>query len=57
MFDFKDMSRLLDEMTNVSVAINAYESPARPFKKNVPVKKKKINWNKMLQKQKARRGE
>lgn len=57
MFGFQEMSQLLKEMGNVSVAINGFESPARPFKNNKLASKKKTDWNKMLKKQQIRRGE
>ena len=68
MFGFREMSQTLDEMMgNVSVAINGFESPAKPFKSKTNTKKglakssdgekKPINWNKMLNKQQQRRGD
>ena len=59
MFGFTVMSEVLDEMMgNVSVAVNGFESPARPFKtkKGASKEKKPIKWNKMLKKQQQRRG-
>ena len=61
MFGFQEMSDVIDEFANVSVAINGFESPAKPWKKtksqSKPKEKKPIDWNKMLKKQKQRRGE
>lgn len=40
MFGYKEMVIVLTEIGNVSVAINGFETPAKPFKTN---KKKKIH--------------
>jgi hypothetical protein len=55
MFGFKEMSETLDEMGNVSVAINGFESPAKPFKEKKPNDPNKIK--RWLKRQKERRGE
>jgi len=49
MDNYKNICKVLDEMGNVSVALNAYES--------LPRRVKKINQNKMNKKMKQRRGE
>ena len=49
---FKMVSKILDETFNCSMALNAYESPARPFKNSEHIKK---NWDKMIKGEKVKK--